>query len=137
MKRVWLFCSALCLIAAVATGCGQSATTEEDTTGTATATSTTAEEPTTTTGESPAAHAATITIADMSFGDPITVAPGTQITVKNNDSVEHSVTSRSADTFDVHVDGGEQGTLTAPTEPGEYAFYCVYHPSMTGTLIVK
>ncbi|MGZ8747559.1 MAG: cupredoxin domain-containing protein, partial [Mycobacterium sp.] len=35
------------------------------------------------------------------------------------------------------VDGGEQGTLTAPAEPGEYAFYCVYHPSMKGTLIVK
>lgn len=134
MKRVWLFCSALCLIAAVATGCGQSATTEEDATGTATATTAST---TTTTGAPAAAEAATITIADMSFGDPITVAPGTQITVKNDDSVEHSVTSRTADTFDVHVDGGEQGTLTAPTEPGEYAFYCVYHPSMTGTLIVK
>ncbi|MDA4107716.1 cupredoxin domain-containing protein [Mycolicibacterium holsaticum] len=143
MKRVWLFCSALCLIAALATGCNQAATTEDDATGTATATGTAAETTTeettttTTTGAPAAAEAATITIADMSFGDPITVAPGTQITVTNNDSVEHSVTSRTADTFDVHVDGGEQGTLTAPTQPGEYAFYCVYHPSMTGTLIVK
>ena len=73
----------------------------------------------------------------MSFGDTVTVAPGTQITVRNDDSVEHSVTSRIEGVFDVHVDGGQQATLTAPTEPGEYAFYCVYHPSMTGTLIVQ
>ncbi len=38
---------------------------------------------------------------------------------------------------DVEVDGKEQKTLTAPTEPGEYAFHCKYHPSMHGTLIVK
>ena len=57
--------------------------------------------------------------------------------IKNDDSAEHSVTSDTADKFDVHVDGKEQGTLTAPTEPGEYAFHCVYHPSMHGTLIVK
>jgi plastocyanin len=73
----------------------------------------------------------------MAFGDPITVAPGTQITVKNDDSAEHSVTSRTEGQFDVHVDGGQQKTLTAPSQPGEYAFYCVYHPSMKGTLIVK
>jgi plastocyanin len=72
----------------------------------------------------------------MSFGDPITVAPGTQITIKNDDSAEHSVTSQTAGQFDVHVDGNQQGTLTAPSEPGEYPFYCVYHPSMKGTLIV-
>jgi plastocyanin len=35
------------------------------------------------------------------------------------------------------VDGKGQKTLTAPTEPGEYAFHCKYHPSMHGTLTVK
>ena len=84
-----------------------------------------------------AAGAATITIANMGFGDPITVAPGAQVSVTNDDSVEHSVTSQTAGQFDVHVDGNEKGTFTAPTEPGEYAFYCVYHPSMKGTLIVQ
>jgi len=59
------------------------------------------------------------------------------VTIKNDDTVEHSVTSDDKGKFDVHVDGGEQGTLTAPTEPGEYTFYCVYHPSMKSTLIVK
>jgi plastocyanin len=78
-----------------------------------------------------------ITIANMAFGQPLTVAPGTQLDVVNNDSVEHSVTSETAGAFNVHVDGGKRKTLTAPTQPGDYPFYCVYHPTMKGTLIVK
>jgi plastocyanin len=78
-----------------------------------------------------------MTIASMNFGAPITVPPGSQIAIKNDDSVEHSVTSDTADKFSVDIDGNEQGTLTVPTEPGEYAFHCKYHPSMHGTLIVK
>jgi plastocyanin len=73
----------------------------------------------------------------MSFGAPLTVPPGAQITIKNDDSAEHSVTSDTAGKFDVEVEGKEQGTLTAPTEPGDYAFHCTYHPSMHGTLTVK
>jgi hypothetical protein len=61
---------------------------------------------------------------------------GPQVNIVNNDSVEHSVTSQIAGAFDVHVDGGKNKTLTAPTEPGQYQFYCVYHPSMKGMLIV-
>jgi plastocyanin len=70
-------------------------------------------------------------------GKPITVSPGAQVTIKNDDSAEHSVTSDTAGKFNVEVEGKEQGTLTAPTEPGEYAFHCTYHPSMHGTLTVK
>jgi plastocyanin len=141
MKKILLILAALCLVAAV--GCGsESSTTEEPETGTATATATTeatsapAATGTTEATGAPAAGAATITISGMSFGDPITVAPGTPITIKNDDSAEHSVTSQTAGQFDVHVDGNQQGTLTAPTEPGEYQFYCIYHPSMKSTLIV-
>ncbi|HZN80377.1 MAG TPA: cupredoxin domain-containing protein [Mycobacterium sp.] len=133
MKRFGLFCAALCLVAAFATACGGSSnTTQETQTGTATATGT-AEA----TSGPAAASAATITIANMSFGEAITVPPGATITIKNDDSAEHSVTSDTAGKFDVEVEGKEQGTLTAPTEPGEYAFHCTYHPSMHGTLIVK
>jgi plastocyanin len=137
MKRFGLFCAAMCLVAAFATACGGSNTsTQEPETGTATATASptaTAEE----TSGPAAAGAATMTIANMSFGEPITVSPGAQITIKNDDSAEHSVTSDTAGKFDVEVEGKEQGTLTAPTEPGEYGFHCTYHPSMHGTLIVK
>ena len=47
----------------------------------------------------------------------------------------HSVTSQTAGQFDVHLAGNGEATFTAPTQPGEYAFYCTYHPSMKGTLM--
>ena len=140
MKKIAMFWAGMLLVAAVATACGESSTTaEEPDTGTTPVVTTSAPATETTLATSPpaAAGAAKITIADMSFGEPITVAPGAQVSVTNGDSVEHSVTSQTAGQFDVHIDGNEDGTFTAPTEPGEYAFYCVYHPSMKGTLIVQ
>jgi plastocyanin len=133
MKRFGLFCAAMCLVAAFATACGGSNTsTQEKATGTATASPTAGK-----TSGTAAAAAATITIASMSFGDPITVSPGAQIAITNKDTVEHSVTSDTEGKFSVDVEGNGQGTLTAPTEPGEYAIHCKYHPSMHGTLTVK
>ena len=134
MKRFGLFWAAMCLVAALATACGGSSnTSEESPSGTATATASGSEA----TSAPASAGAATITITNMSFGQPITVPPGAQITIKNDDSAEHSVTSDAAGKFDVEIEGKEQGTLTAPTEPGEYAYHCTYHPSMHGTLTVK
>jgi plastocyanin len=124
MNKIWQLALGLCVVAAVLTACG-SAKTDHDASGT------------TTTAASSTAAAATITIKGMNFGEPITVAPGATISIVNDDSVEHSVTSRTAGKFDTEVDGGEHGTLTAPTEPGTYEFYCRYHPTMKGTLTVK
>lgn len=133
MKKILVVCITVCLAVAVA-ACGSesSYTTLESDSGTATATASPG-----TTSTTAEASGPTITVANMSFGDPLTVAPGATITIKNDDSAEHSVTSQTEGKFDVHVDAGEQSTLTAPTEPGEYAFYCMYHPSMKGTLIVQ
>jgi plastocyanin len=134
MKKFGLFWVAMCLAAALTTACGGSSNvSNQSQASTATATASGSEA----SSAPAAASAATITIADMSFGEPVTVPPGAQIAIKNNDSVEHSVTSDTADKFSKDVDGNEEGTLTAPTEPGSYAFHCKYHPSMHGTLIVK
>ncbi len=100
MKKIWLMLAALCLAVGL-TACGGQSTSQ-------TASSTANND----------SSAATITIANMSFGDPVTVAPGAKVTVKNDDSPEHSVTSRTAGQFDVEVGGGKQGTLTAPNAPG-------------------
>jgi plastocyanin len=134
MKRFGLFWAAVCLVAAMTTACGGSSnSTYASNSGTETATASGSEA----TSAPASASAATITIANMNFGAPVTVPPGAQITIKNDDSAEHSVTSDTAGKFDVEVDGKEQKTLTAPTEPGEYAFHCKYHSSMHGTLTVK
>lgn len=128
MKKICSLWAAIIVIAALATACGGSSGTSQTTD---TATSSAAA------SESPAAAGATLTIEGMAFGEPLTVAPGTEITIANNDSAEHSVTSDTAGAFDVEIDGHEKKTLTAPTQPGEYPFHCKYHPNMKGTLIVK
>jgi plastocyanin len=128
MKKLGIFAAAMALIAALITGCGGSAGSSK-TSDTAAATSSE--------GSSAAAAGPTITIANMSFGQPVTVTPGGQVNIVNNDSVEHSVTSDTGGAFSQDVDGNEKGTLTAPSQPGEYAYHCKYHPNMHGTLIVK
>ena len=134
MKKICTVAAAAAVIAAVVTACGGSGGSGDagGTTDTASAA-----QSATASGETTATTSAAITIENMAFGQPLTVAPGAQISVANMDTVEHSVTSQTAGAFDLHVDGKQRGTLTAPTQPGEYAFYCVYHPDMKGTLIVK
>jgi plastocyanin len=137
MKKFWIFLAAVCL-AAVATACGGSSSTQQAATTASAGTTSAASTPTTEAGSpTAAAAAATITIASMSFGDPITVPAGAVVSVKNNDSVEHSVTSETKGVFDVDVEGNSQKTFTAPAQPGAYPIVCKYHPSMKGTLTVQ
>lgn len=77
-----------------------------------------------------------ITIDDFTFAVPESIEPGAQITVRNGDSVGHTVTSEEEGVFDVAVGSGEEVTFTAPQEPGEYPFFCIPHPNMVSTLVV-
>ncbi len=129
MKRIAGLCAAACLIAMLGTACGQSDTAETRISGPGTLTSSPTSEP--------APGGPTITIRGMGFSAALKVAPGTQITIVNDDEVEHSVTSRTDGLFDTHVDGKQRATFTAPSEPGEYPFFCTYHPAMKGLLIVE
>jgi plastocyanin len=128
MKKIGMFLAAMALIGALITGCGGSGGSSKSSgTGAASASE-----------SSPAAAAGpTITIANMAYGQPITVPPGSEVNIANNDSVEHSVTSDTSGAFSQDVEANEKAKLTAPSQPGEYAFHCKYHPNMHGTLIVK
>jgi plastocyanin len=119
--------AALGVIALVVAGCGSSGNTGYGATSAAPATSSAAL----------AASGPTIAISGMAFGEPVTVSPGAQVAITNGDGVEHSVTSKTAGQFDTEVDANGQKTFTAPTQPGEYPFYCKYHSNMKGTLTVK
>lgn len=78
-----------------------------------------------------------ITISALSFGAPMTVPLGTRVVVINEDDVPHTVTSMAKGKFDVRVEAHGWATFTAPSEAGKYAYYCIYHPAMLGTLIVE
>jgi len=78
-----------------------------------------------------------ITISGFAYSTPPRVAPGAMITVKNQDSVEHTVTADSSGGFSVSVPAGGTATFAAPAAAGSYAFHCTIHPSMHGTLVVS
>ncbi len=92
--------------------------------------------PTSATAAPAAASGSTISIADMTFTSPATVAPGATITVTNSDGVEHTVTADTGGAFNVEVDEKGTATFTAPSRPGTYAYHCTYHPTMHGQLVV-
>lgn len=80
---------------------------------------------------------ARITIQGFAFGAPLTVRPGTKITVVNRDRAGHTVTADDGMSFNVAVaSGGASATFSAPSAPGTYKFHCSIHPSIHGSLVV-
>ncbi|SRR6476660_5026570 len=93
-------------------------------------------------GGGPAATApsspATIEIKNFTFmPTPLTVAPGTKITVINQDQAPHTVTADDKSFDSGTISGGQHGEVTAPTKPGSYPYICTIHQYMKGTLIVQ
>ena len=70
--------------------------------------------------------------------DPLTVVVGVNSTVDwvNNDNAPHTVTANDASFDSGNVAPGQSFTFTFTT-PGMYQYHCIYHPWMTGTVIVK
>lgn len=92
-------------------------------------------------GEGPTIHA----IDDAQGGGPgyrfeplrLEAAPGQEVVVVNDGRDIHTVTAAERSRFDVQaIQPGERRTFAAPQDPGEYSYRCVYHPEMTGTLVV-
>ena len=80
----------------------------------------------------PAAPVA-LTIRNFAFTPAqLTVKAGTQLSIKNEDSVGHTVTS--AGNFDWSLPAGQTRTFQFD-KPGTYAYICTPHPNMKGTLI--
>ncbi|EKT81772.1 secreted copper binding protein [Rhodococcus opacus M213] len=85
----------------------------------------------------PAGAQREIVISDFTYALPGTFAPGEEVTVRNDDTAEHTVTADTGDLFDVEVEPGATATFTVPGQPGTFAFHCTYHPNMVGTLEVR
>ena len=77
----------------------------------------------------------TVTIDKMKFGAlPASVRIGDTIMWVNKDMFRHTATARD-NSFNVDLAPGARGT-TKLTKAGMIAFYCRYHPGMTGRLAV-
>lgn len=90
-------------------------------------------------GEAMAETEASVEIKDFAFSPvAITVKPGAKITVTNQDSVGHTLTSDDGKSFDTGVlVQGKSAVVTAPATAGSYPFHCTPHPYMKGTLVVN
>ena len=78
----------------------------------------------------------TVAIADFEFTpQALTVAPGATVTWTNNDSLEHSVVATDQSFASNSLDGGTTFRFRFDT-PGEHAYFCGIHPSMTATVTV-
>jgi plastocyanin len=78
--------------------------------------------------------------------EELTASAGSEISVVNQDTVPHTATSgtgpqdpNSAQLFDTSIiNGGESATISlAQVTPGQYDYYCMVHPYMTGKLVVE
>ena len=74
-----------------------------------------------------------VVIDKMKFGAaPETVRPGDSIVWVNRDLFRHSATARNG-SFNVDLPPKARST-TLIRSPGTIAFFCKYHPGMTGVL---
>ena len=92
-------------------------------------------------GSSPATTGATISVSIQNFSfEPATIQAraGDTIVFTNNDSVVHTVTQNPAGSgfSSGTIEPGATYTLTID-DPGTYAFFCEFHPSMTGTILAS
>lgn len=83
--------------------------------------------------------AARIVIKDFLFGPAsLTVAPGTVVTVLNEDQTPHTATATDSQAFDTGtIAGGKSVTFKAPAKAGSYSYICTIHQYMKGTLTVR
>lgn len=84
----------------------------------------------------PPTDGATITISGFSFGDPLTVDVGAEVTVVNEDATPHTWTSTSGDFDSGSLGQGEEFSYTFD-EAGQYEFTCSIHPDMRGSITVE
>ena len=76
-----------------------------------------------------------VIIDKMNFGPvPASVRPGDRITWVNRDIFRHTVTARNG-SFAVDLPPKAKATMVVGSA-GSFAFYCKYHPGMTGVLKV-
>ena len=77
-----------------------------------------------------------ITIASMKFSPPPSeLHVGDVIVWRNDDIFRHTATARDK-SFDIDLPPKSESRMTVK-QAGSVAFYCRFHPAMTGTLDVR
>ena len=89
-------------------------------------------------GSSRAAQTVVIVIENMKFNPAvITVRPGDTVEFRNADLVPHNVTEVKAGYFDSGMISPNGVWKFVTDRQGRFDYHCIYHPEMTGTIIVS
>lgn len=108
-----------------------------ETTSTTAAATTTSLAAATTTSTDPSAGTAAIRIRNFTFLTGGSVSVGDTVVVTNEDDFSHTWTSDDGIFDSGTLSSGSSFSFTFD-EPGEYPFFCKFHPSqMTGTIVVS
>ena len=93
--------------------------------------------PAASTAAAPAGGGSTVEISNFMFMPAmLTVAVGTTVTWKFDDSTDHTVTADDKSFSSPPTSGGRTFTHRF-TAAGTVAYHCSIHPFMTGTIVVK
>jgi plastocyanin len=85
--------------------------------------------------QAPATH--TITIENMRFSpEALSVQRGDRIVWINKDLFPHTATGKAKE-FDSGSIAAEGSWAYAANEPGEHAYVCTFHPTMSGMITVR
>ncbi|HEX2865311.1 MAG TPA: cupredoxin family copper-binding protein [Deinococcales bacterium] len=77
-----------------------------------------------------------VTMQDFNFSPAnLTVAVGTTVTFTNQGSASHSATANDG-SFDTGVLASGKSASVTFTKAGTFAYHCVIHPMMTGSITV-
>ena len=79
-----------------------------------------------------------VDIADFKYKPKtVQITAGTKVSFTNKDSATHTATSKPQGSFDTKdIEQGKTKTVTFK-KPGTFAYYCVYHAFMKGTVKVQ
>lgn len=79
-----------------------------------------------------------VRIESMKFTPSVvSVRPGDTVEFFNNDLVPHTVTERSARAFDSGMINAKATWKLVAGEEGTLLYRCIYHPDMTGKIVVE
>jgi len=82
---------------------------------------------------------AMVTIDSYQFKPPhLSIKKGTKVQFENHDAAPHTVSPSTDGQFIglTRLLNGQKGTIKFD-QPGEYKYYCQFHPSMEGTITVR
>ena len=88
--------------------------------------------------EAPAAADVPVDIRDFAFGpNAVEISVGDTVTWTNQDQVPHTATAEQRDVLQSGAISPGSSFSQVFDTAGEFAYFCEFHPNMTGTIVVK